>query len=81
MRRFRHKSGEVVGRLIETVRDYIQEQGIPAALQQASQMIPSRLRPVAFAVAVDLMLADAVLKVREALAGDILRIMLIKNAA
>ena len=57
---------------------------------------PIGLRPSAFAVAVDLMLADAKLereerqfvtrlatdlKVRAALADDILRVMLIKNGA
>ena len=96
MRRFRRKSGETVDRLIETIRDRIEEDGMSAVLQQAARTIPARLRPSAFAVAVDLMLADTklereerqfvtrlatALKVRAALADDILRVMLIKNGA
>lgn len=96
MRRFRRKSGETVDRLIETVRDRIEEDVMSAVLQQAARTIPARLRPSAFAVAVDLMLADTKLereerqfvtrlatdlKVRAALADDILRVMLIKNGA
>ena len=96
MRRFRRKSGETVDRLIETVRDRIEEDGTSAVLQQAARAIPARLRPSAFAVAIDLMLADnrleraerrfvtelaAVLKVRAALADDIVRVLLIKNGA
>ena len=65
-----------------------------AVLQQAARAIPARLRSVVFAVAVDLMLADnrleraerrfvqrlaTDLKVRAALADDIVRVMLIKN--
>lgn len=96
MRRFRDKSGETVGRLIETVRDRIEEDGMAAVLRRAVRAIPARLRPSAFAVAVDLMLADATLereerqfvmrlasdlRIRGALADDILRVMLIKNGA
>ena len=96
MRRFRRKSGETVDRLIETVRGRIVEDGMSAVLQQAARTVPARLRPSAFAVAVDLMLADtklereerqfvtrlaAALKIRAALADDILRVMLIKNGA
>ena len=94
MRRFRRRSGEVVDRLVGTVRDQIQEDGMAAVLQQAARAIPARLRSVVFAVAVDLMLADnrleraerrfvkrlaTDLKVRAALADDIVRVMLIKN--
>jgi hypothetical protein len=74
----------------------MEEHGTSAVLQQAARTIPPRLRPAAFAVAVDLMLADtrleraerqfvkrlaADLKVPAALADDILRVMLIKNGA
>jgi len=67
-----------------------------AVLQQAARTVPARLRPSAFAVAVDLMLADTKLereerqfvtrlaidlKIRATLADDILRVMLIKNGA
>jgi uncharacterized tellurite resistance protein B-like protein len=96
MRRFRRKSGGTVDRLIERVRARMEEHGTSAVLQQAARAIPTRLRPAAFAVAVDLMLADtrleraerqfvkrlaADLKVPAALADDILRVMLIKNGA
>jgi len=96
MRRFRRKSGETVDRLIETVRGRIVADGMPAVLQQAARTVPARLRPSAFAVAVDLMLADTklereerqfvmrlatALKIRAALADDILRVILIKNGA
>ena len=96
MRRFRRKSGETVSRLIATVRDRIEQDGMSAVLQQAARAIPARLRPSAFAVAVDLMLADTKLereerqfvtrlatdlKIHATLADDILRVMLIKNGA
>lgn len=96
MRRFRRRRGEAVDRLIESVRDRIKEHGIAAVLEQAVRVIPARLRPAAFAVAIDLMLADTTLeraerrfvtrlatalKVRGGLADDILRVMLIKNGA
>lgn len=96
MRRFRWRSGETVDRLIETVRDRIEEEGLSAVLQQTARTIRARLRPTVFAVAVDLMLADTKLeraerqfvrrlatdlKIRAPLADDILRVMLIKNGA
>jgi tellurite resistance protein len=96
MRRFRRKSGEKVDRLIEIVRNRIDEDDMSAVLRQAARTIPSRLRPSAFAVGVDLMLADTKLeheerkfvrrlatdlKIRAPLANDILRVMLIKNGA
>ena len=40
MRRFRRKSGETVDRLIETVRDRIEEDGMSAVLQQAARTVP-----------------------------------------
>lgn len=96
MRRFRRRSGEAVNRLIATVRDRIASEGMATVLHAAARTIPARLRPAVFAVAVDLMLADAALqreerqfverlaadlKVRPSLAADILRVMLIKNGA
>jgi tellurite resistance protein len=96
MRRFRRRSGEAVDRLIDTVRDRIEADGVPAVLEQASRTMPARLRQSAFAVAVDLMLADAKLerderqfvtrlaaglKLRASVADDIVRVMLIKNGA
>jgi uncharacterized tellurite resistance protein B-like protein len=96
MRRFRSRSGETVDRLIETVRNRAGEEGATALLQEAARTIPARLRPSAFAVAVDLVLADTkleraerqfvarlatALKMRRALADDILAVMRIKNGA
>ena len=96
MRRFRRRSGDAVGRLIETVRDRIEQDGVDVALQEAARALPARLRPSAFAVAVDLMLADATLQRAErrfaarlaaalgigpVMTRDILRVMSIKNGA
>lgn len=94
MRRFRNRAGERVDRLIASVRDRIEKDGMTAVLRLAARTIPADLRPSAFAVAVDLMLADArlepaerrfvtrlaaSLKVPGDRAADILRVMLIKN--
>lgn len=96
MRRFRRKSGEAVDRLIERVRERMERDGVAAVLQQAARAIPPRLRPAAFAVAVDVLLADtaleraerqfvfrlaAALAVPRPEADDILRVMQIKNGA
>jgi tellurite resistance protein len=96
MRRFRRRRGEQVNRLIENVRDRIERDGVDDVLEEAARTIPARLRPSAFAVAVDLMLADAtleraerafvarlaaVLKIRPAQADALVRAMLIKNGA
>jgi tellurite resistance protein len=94
MRRFRHRDGEDVDELIDTVRERMEQSGIDAVLEQAVGMLPARLRQSAFAVATDLLLADAVLQRSERrfllelardlglppkLAQDVLRVMLIKN--
>lgn len=94
MRRFRDRSGPVVDHLIEIVRSRVEKDGTPAVLAQAARNIPAPLRPSAFAVAVDLMLADAkldraerqfvkhlarTLKIADSLADDILAVLLIKN--
>jgi tellurite resistance protein len=94
MRRFRHRDGEDVDALIDAVRERMQESGIEAVLAKAVGMMPGRLRQSAFAVATDLLLADAVLQRSERrfllklatdlglspkLAQEILRVMLIKN--
>jgi hypothetical protein len=96
MRRFRDQPGEKVDRLIDTVRARMIERGKEAVLQEAARALPTRLRPSAFAVAVDLMLSDArleraekrfvkqlavQLKIRPDLADDIVRAMVIKNTA
>jgi hypothetical protein len=96
MRRFRGRPGESVDRLIETVRERMETEGDLPLLRDAARALPARLRPSAFAVAVDLMLADTKLeraerafvkqlavelKVPPALADDIVRAMIIKNSA
>jgi hypothetical protein len=94
MRRFRHRDGEDVDELIDIVRERMEVAGIEAVLEQAVGMLPARLRQSAFAVATDLLLADAALHRSERrfllglanglglppkLAQEILRVMLIKN--
>ncbi len=94
MRRFRHRDGEEVNELIDVVRERMQESGIDAVLEQAVGTLPARLRQSAFAVATDLVLADAALQRSERrfllrlatdlglppkLAQEILRVVLIKN--
>lgn len=96
MRRFRRKSGQTVGQLIETVRERMENDGVAAVLEQAVRTVPPHLRPSVFASAIDLMLADTTLqreerrfvtrlagelKVPQPLARDILRVLLIKNRA
>lgn len=96
MRRFRYRPGETVNPLIDEVRERLEQDGTPAVLEAAARAIPARLRPAAFAVAVDLMLVDTrleraerqfvtrlatALKVPGPLARDILRVLRIKNGA
>ena len=91
MRRFRRKSGETVERLIERMRQLIEERAVAAA----ARALPARLRKSAFAVAADLVLTDGRLEGSErryliALGHDltldgntingILEVMRIKNA-
>jgi tellurite resistance protein len=58
MRRFRHRSGETVGRKIERMRTLVEKHGAPSVIEAAAREIPTRLRPAAFAVAADLVLVD-----------------------
>jgi hypothetical protein len=96
MRRFRNQPGEKVDRLIEIVRDRMEEFGNLAIIQQAARAIPAHLRTPVFAAAVDLMLVDtrlergerefvkhlaAALKIRPQLVEEVLRVLLIKNGA
>ena len=95
MRRFRRRSGDTVGRLIERVRERIVAEGPTAVVQQASKMIPSSMRPSVLAVAADLVLVDGTLqrqerqflselarqlKIAPALSLQILKAISIKNA-
>ena len=58
MKRFRRKSGETVGRLIEKMRVFVGSHGSAATIDAACRVIPRQLRPAAFALSADLVLAD-----------------------
>ena len=58
MKRFRHKSGETVGRLIDEMRTFVETHGAVTAMAIATSTIPVRLRATAFALSSDLVLAD-----------------------
>jgi hypothetical protein len=65
MRRFKRRSGDTVGRLIESVRERIVVEGPAAVVQQASKVIPASMRPSVLAVAADLVLVDGTLQRQE----------------
>lgn len=64
-RRFRRKSGETVGKLIEDVRVLFEQRDADAVMDGAARAIPARLRPPAFAVVADILLADGKMDARE----------------
>jgi tellurite resistance protein len=64
-KRFRRKSGETVGRLIDRMKRLIEEQEPAAVMDAAARGIPAKLRPSAFAVVADLLLADGKIDLRE----------------
>ena len=64
-RRFRRKSGETVGRLIERMKRLVEDHEPAAVMEAAARGIPARLRPPAFAVVADLLLADGKIDARE----------------
>lgn len=57
-RRFRRKSGDTVGRGIDRMRTLVEQHGAFPVLEAGARSIPKRLRPSAFALATDLVLAD-----------------------
>lgn len=61
-RRFRRKSGDVVGRQIQDVRRLIERSDATDVMRRAARTIPARLRASAFAVVADLLLADGKLE-------------------
>jgi tellurite resistance protein len=65
MRRFRRRSGDTVGRLIQGVRERIVAEGPTAVVQQASKIIPASMRPSVLAVTADLVLVDGTLQRQE----------------
>jgi tellurite resistance protein len=64
-RRFRRKSGETVGQLIEDMREFVRTSDPRVVIGRATKAIPARLRSSAFAVLVDLLLADGKLEAKE----------------
>jgi Tellurite resistance protein TerB len=58
MRRFRHRSGDAVGRRIERMRTLVEKRSASPVIEAAARQIPTRLRRAAFAVAADLVLVD-----------------------
>jgi tellurite resistance protein len=64
-KRFRRKSGETVGRLIERMKTLLEEQEPAVVMEAAARAIPAKLRPSAFAIVADLLLADAKIDARE----------------
>jgi tellurite resistance protein len=57
-KRFRRKSGETVGRVIARMKKLLEEQDPSAVMEAAARSIPAKLRPSAFAIVADLLLAD-----------------------
>jgi tellurite resistance protein len=72
MRRFRHRSGDTVGRKIERMRTLVEQHGAAPVIEAAARHIPRRLRGAAFAVAADLVLVDGRM---ERLEGRFLRLL------
>jgi tellurite resistance protein len=64
-RRFRRKSGDTVGKLIEDMRALVEERGSDPVMEAAAAAIPASVRPSAFAVLADLLFADGKMDARE----------------
>jgi uncharacterized tellurite resistance protein B-like protein len=64
-RRFRRKSGDTVGKLIEDMRALLEQRDIDVVTDSAAKAIPARLRPSVFAVLADLLLADGKMDAEE----------------
>jgi len=64
-KRFRRKSGETVGRLIGRMKRLLEEQEPSVAMEAAARAVPMKLRPAAFAIVADLLLADGKIDARE----------------
>jgi tellurite resistance protein len=93
-KRFRQKSGETVGRLIHRMKRLLEEQEPAVVMAAAARGIPARLRPSAFAIVADLLLADGKIDARERMflrrlavdfnirarvASQVIETMLVKN--
>jgi tellurite resistance protein len=57
-RRFRRKSGDVVNRKIDRVKQLMERRGTLEVVEVAARALPPRFRKPAFAVAADLILVD-----------------------
>jgi tellurite resistance protein len=94
-RRFRRKSGETVGRLIERVKRLLETQEPSVVMAAAAAAIPAKLRPSAFAIVADLLLADGKIDanerkflrrlavdfdIRAGMASQVVDAMLVKNS-
>ena len=93
-KRFRRKSGETVGRLIDRMKRRLEEQERAVVMEAAARAIPAKLRPAAFALVADLLLADGKidaherkflerlavsLNIRARVASHVVEAMLVKN--
>ena len=93
-KQFRRKSGETVGRLIDRMKRLLEEQDAALVMEAAARTIPAKLRPSAFAIVVDLLLADGKIDARErkflqrlavnfniraGVASQVIQAMLVKN--
>jgi len=93
-KRFRRKSGETVGRLIDRMQRLLEDHESAIVMEAAASAIPARLRPAAYAVVADLLLADGKIDARERrflerlavdfnirarVASDLVKAMLVKN--
>lgn len=83
-----------MGRLIDRVKRLLEQQDPPVVIDIAVKTIPGRLRPSAFAIVADLLLADGKIDARERRflqrlaenfripvrsATEVIEVMLIKN--
>ena len=93
-RRFRRKSGETVGRLIDRMKKFLEQHDRAAVMERAAKTLPARLRPSACAIIADLLLADGKIDAQERRflqrlaasfgidarrAADVIEVMLMKN--
>ena len=64
-RRFRRKFGETVGRLIDRMKRLLEGREAGVVMHVAARTIAARLRPSAFALVADLLLADGKIEPQE----------------
>jgi hypothetical protein len=64
-RRFRRRDGDRLGRLIDRVRTALEGEDPALTIEKAARAIPARLRPSAFALVTDLVLADGTMDRQE----------------